>query len=70
MKINAFGRDLDVRRKDDIWEVFDRGNEGKRRKARDITIPPKVREEELVAYLSDLLHEYASARHPEVVRID
>ncbi|GAB5415821.1 MAG: hypothetical protein Cons2KO_34240 [Congregibacter sp.] len=69
MKLCAFGRDLDIQRRDGAWVAFDLGSEGKRREARDIIIPSAVPEEELIGYISDLLHEYATSRHPEVVRL-
>ena len=70
MRLNAFGRELEVSRVGGRWKVFDLGNEGKKRLARDIVIPESIGESELVGYLSDLLHEHASGRHPEVRRID
>lgn len=70
MKLNAFGRMLVVLRRDDEWKVMDQGNEGKRRAARDIVIPTAVSEEEVVEYISDLLHEYASERFPTVEIIE
>ena len=50
--------------------AYDLGNEGKKRPARDILIPDAVLESELVAYLGDLLHQYATLRNPEVKVID
>ncbi len=66
MRVDAYGRDLEIRREAGSWQVFHIGNEGKKRPAREITIPPSVRPDQVVDYLADLLHEYASARHPEV----
>ena len=66
MKVNAYGRDLEVIRVQDEWQVYDLGNEGKKRSARDIRIPPEVDEAAVCTFLGDLLHEYASARHPSV----
>lgn len=66
MKLNAFGRQLVVLQVNDGWEVLEEGNEGKRRLARDIVIPASVSEDEIVGYVSDLLHEYASEKHPGV----
>jgi len=66
VKLNAFGRVLVVLRENGEWRVLEQGNEGKRRTARDIVIPAAVAEDEVVDYLSDLLHEYATERHPAV----
>ena len=64
MKVNAYGRELIILRENSSWQIFEAGNEGKRRLVRDIHIPDTTRSEEIVQYLSDLLHEYASDRHP------
>jgi hypothetical protein len=69
MKLNAYGRHISILRVKGRWEVFDLGNEGKRRRANDIVIPASVPEAELVDYISDLLHEHATTRNPEVVDI-
>ncbi len=58
MRFDVFGRELIVERREDRWIVFYLG-EGKRRKARDIAIPPTIPEGEIEAYLADLLHELA-----------
>lgn len=64
--IDAFGRVLVIERTDDAWIVYDRGGEGKKRRARDVQIPPTVTEPELVQYLDDLLHEFARPGHTTV----
>jgi len=69
LKIRAYGRDLEIRRDENKWQVFDLGTEGKKRIARDVVIPPSMNEDEIVEYLSDLLHEYASPKHPEVINL-
>lgn len=66
MKIDAFGRHLEVMSENGGWRVFDLGTEGKRRPARDIVIPDFVQKDELLGYLDDLLHEYASPDSPEI----
>ena len=67
VRLNAYGRDLEIRREDAHWCVYYLGNEGKRRRAEDIRVPDSVSEQDLPVYIADLLHEYASARYPEVV---
>lgn len=69
MKINAFGRRLDIRRVDGRWVVFAPGSDGKRRKLPDILIPAELGQNELVVFLDDLLHEWASAEHPSVIEL-
>ncbi len=58
--INAYGRLLRVQREQESWRVYDLSGDGKRRPASDIVIPPGLTEEELLVYLDDLLHEYAT----------
>ena len=70
MKINAYGRELVVHKERGSWQVFDIGNEGKKRQAGDIRIPDTIGPAEIVQYLSDLLHEFASDSHPEVFEHD
>jgi len=66
MKIDLFGREIEVVKHNGEWKVFYCSNEGKRRIADDIVIPATIKESELVNYLSDIYHEYASKKHPEV----
>ena len=66
MKVEAFGRELQISKQGGEWMVFDLGSEGKKRSARDIVIPGSLPESEVLEYLADLLHEHATSRHPEV----
>lgn len=70
MKINLFGRIIDVIKRDNQWLVFDLGNEGKKRLAQDVLIPPTVKEKELLNYLDDLCHEWSSSKHPRVKLVE
>ena len=70
LRVNAFGRFLEIEWTNHQWVAFDKGNEGKRRKARDIVIPASLSSTELIAYLDDLLHERATKSHPEVIELD
>lgn len=60
MKFNVFGRYVEVVRKKDSWLVYYLGSEGKKRIAEDILIPSSVQDDDLVEYLADLCHEWAS----------
>lgn len=56
-RIDVYGRyQLEVERYGDRWVVFVLG-EGKRRESPSIHIPPDVADDQLAAYLEDLLHE-------------
>lgn len=48
--------EIDVERHEHRWVAYRRG-EGTRRVAREIFIPPDVREDDVATYLDDLLHE-------------
>ncbi len=70
MKINLFGRIIEVVRNDNRWNAFSVGSEGKKRLVNDIVIPSNLKEEELIEYLADLCHEWATPVNSEVKRLD
>ena len=69
-RFDLFGRRVAVESVDAGWVVYYLGDEGKRRRATDIVVPSTVSDQELQTYLSDLCHEWASARNPDVVPLD
>jgi hypothetical protein len=70
MKINVFGKLIEVVRKDNSWDIFYLGTDGKKRSVNDIVIPADLKEEELTEYLSDLCHEWATPVNKEVKILD
>lgn len=60
---------LDVGREQNAWRVYRVGNEGKRRLDPSIVIPPSLAADQLLGFLDDLLHEYATPSHPELVAL-
>ena len=70
VQLEVFGRDLLIERHDESWRAYYLGNEGKRRPATDIVIPADVREADLVEYIADLCHEWATNRNNTVQRKD
>ena len=70
IRFDVFGRQVQVQRVADGWQAYYPGTEGKRRPAEDIVIPAETAEPALAQYLADLCHEWASARYPEVRRLD
>ena len=70
LKFDVFGRDILVVEKDGGWEAFYLGNEGKRRVAKDIVVPSSITESEMIQYLDDLCHEWATDRNNSVKRVD
>ncbi len=70
LKFDVFGRDVLVVRKDGGWEAFYLGDEGKRRPAAEIIVPPNITETGMAQYLDDLCHEWATERHNSVKKLD
>lgn len=70
MKLNVFGRIIEVVRDDSRWKVFYYGNEGKKRLANDIILPPSLKKEDLVEYIADLCHEWATPSNSKVKKLD
>ncbi|HEA8340833.1 TPA: hypothetical protein RXP51_004966 [Escherichia coli] len=67
---NVFGRHIGVKREGDHWLVF-RADLTERKLSRlyDIVIPDDMTEDEIPGWLSDIFHEAATKRHPDVKRI-
>jgi len=70
MKLEVFGKLLEVVRDGDLWKVFYLGNEGKKRPAVDILIPSEVKQEDVAEYLADICHEWARPNKNDVKRLD
>ena len=70
IKLDVFGKTVLAIQKDDAWETFYLGSEGKRRIAIDILIPSFVDESSIESYLMDLCHEWASDKYPTVKRLE
>ena len=66
-RLEIFGRPFVAERGAAGWRVFDPGAEGKRGPELAVPIPAFVRDEgELVAYLADACHEWATPERPTV----
>jgi hypothetical protein len=70
MRFDVFGKLVLVTPTAAGWAVFYPGVEGKMRPAEDIFIPAGIKKAEIAQYLADLCHEWASAAHPQVRRLD
>jgi len=70
LKFDVFGRHVLIVEKDGGWEAFYLGSEGKRRIAKDISVPSGITESEMIQYLGDLCHEWATHRHNRIRRVD
>jgi hypothetical protein len=70
LKFDVYGRNVLIVERDGGWKAFYLGTEGKRRPAIDITVPSNIAESEMLQYLDDLCHEWATDRNDCVKRID
>jgi len=67
MRIDIFGKlEMEVVRQSDEWRAFYCGNEGKKRKAQGVVIPASFSEIEVVEYIDDLFHEWATPSNSSV----
>lgn len=69
MKLYVYGRKIEILRSNDKWSVFYLGNEGKKRTAHDIVIPPELEKDEIKIYMEDLLHEWATPSNNQIIEI-
>ena len=70
MKLDIFGRmSLEVKRSGQEWQCFLLGEEGKKRKAREIHIPSSVKDDDVIEYLEDLLHEWATPEKSQITKL-
>ncbi|MCP5153717.1 MAG: hypothetical protein H6983_06105 [Ectothiorhodospiraceae bacterium] len=65
--LDVFGRRVRVERDGDRCALY-LGNDGKRRPAPEIVVPPDLPAAEVERHVADLCHEWATPRHPEVRR--
>jgi hypothetical protein len=70
MKLDVFGKEIEVVRSNSEWKVFYLGNEGKKRLATDISIPEEIQESGVVNYLEDIYHELSTAQKPKIIVLD
>lgn len=66
MKLNVFGRVVQVERTGSSWKAYYVGSEGKRRPADDIVIPDHITDETVIEYIEDLCHEWATPKNDRV----
>ena len=70
MKLNVYGKKIEITKISGNWTVFYIGNEGKNRTAYDVVIPNALKENEIKNYLEDLLHEWATPSNNRIVEIE
>lgn len=69
MKLNIFGRLFEVARENDQWILYSLGT-GLKRKESDIPIPAELTRTEVMTFLADIFHEFASPENSEVKIVD
>ena len=69
MKLDAYGKRLEIRRENEKWLIYELG-EGKKKRSNDIYIPSEYSEAEVISYLEDLFHERATPANPNIKIID
>jgi len=52
---------------DQQWQLFNESDNGIRSRVYDIVIPSDLTSTELITYLDDMYHEYATDKHPSVI---
>jgi len=68
--LDVFGRRVRAAKSDQGWQMYYLGSDGKRRPADDIMVPAFVTESEIVNFMADLCHEWATEKYPDVRRIE
>ena len=70
LRFDFFGRRVLVAESNNEWVTFYLSEDGKRRSAPDIAVPPDIPESEIAQHLDDICHEWATERHPSVKQLD
>ena len=65
MRLNAYGKLLEIKREHETWVIYELG-EGKKSRSNDICIPSEYNEEQVVRFMEDLLHERATPDNPSI----
>ncbi len=59
MKLDAYGKLLEIVRENDTWAIYQLG-EGRRSRSHDIVIPSDFNKSQVIQFLEDMLHESAT----------
>jgi hypothetical protein len=70
LRFEVFGRRVLIASSNNGWVTFYLGDDGKRRSAPDIVVPPDIPESEIAQYLDDVCHEWATENNPSVKQLD
>ena len=69
MRLNVYGKRVEVIKRKDSYLVYYLGPEGKKRPAEDISIPKEFNAHQIIQYLEDLCHEWATPENRSVERL-
>jgi len=68
MKLDIFGKmEIEILRKDGGWEAYRLGDEGKKRKLHDLKFPKSLPENEIIGFVEDVYHEWATPENQSVI---
>ena len=70
MRFNVYGKIIEVLKRQNKYQAYYLGQEGKKRFAHDIVIPADMHESGITGYLADLCHEWATPQNNSVRLID
>lgn len=70
LSLSVFGQPMQLVSTTEGWKAYYPSSDGKRRPAHDVVIPSEMAEPELVRYVADICHEWASEDHPDVTVVD
>ena len=70
MRLDVFGREVEIVRRQQQWLVFYPGADGKKRLAEDLVIPAGLEETQLINYVADLCHEWATPERDRVRKLE
>lgn len=65
MKLNAYGKILEIARENGNWIIYEIG-EGKKSRSNDIYIPSEYTANQVIQFLEDMLHERATPETPNI----
>ena len=65
MKLDAYGKFIEVLRENETWVIYELG-EGKKTRSNDVYIPSELSETGVILFLEDLLHETATPERPNI----
>lgn len=69
MKLNVYGKKIEVSRENDSWIVYELG-EGKKSLWNNMYIPGEYTESEVITFLEDLFRERATPERPNIQIIE